>query len=121
LAQDGASSVLGDTAGGFFEEGGILLVALGVLLALICGAGVYLIYQAPMILSEAAFDFFLASSLIRGVRKLDAPDWRGGVFRATWIPFISILILSFLFAYTVYKYCPQASKISEIFSLCLLQ
>jgi hypothetical protein len=38
-------------------------VVLGALLALIFGAGAYLIYKAPLILSEAAFDFLLAARL----------------------------------------------------------
>jgi hypothetical protein len=115
------TSVAGEAAGSVFEDGGILLIVLGALLALIFGAGIYLVYQAPMILSEAAFDFLLASSLIRGARKLDRPDWMGGIFKTTWAPFVSILVLSFLFAFAVHRLCPQATKFSEVFGFCLFQ
>jgi hypothetical protein len=118
-AMEEGSSAAGEAAGSALEEGGLILVVLGFILAVVFGAGIYLIYEAPMILSEAAFDFLLASSLIRGARKLDRPDWMSGVFKTTWIPFAVILLLSLLFASVAYNYCPQAAKLSEVLKHCI--
>lgn len=118
-AMEEGASAAGEAAGSALEEGGIILVVLGILLAFVFGAGIYLIYQAPMILSEAAFDFLLASSLVRGVRKLDRPDWMSGVLRTTWIPFAVIMLLSILFASAAHNYCPHATKLSEVLRHCI--
>lgn len=113
------SSAAGEVAGSVLEEGGVILMVLGVVLAAIFGASAYLVYEAPVILSEAAFDFLLASCLIRGAKKLEKPDWMGGVIRATWLAFLSVLILSLLFALASTKYCPEATKFSEVMGACL--
>ncbi len=74
-ASHGIGNAIGEVAGkaasGIAEEGGFVLVILGLLLAVVFGAGLYLVYDAPFILSEAAFDFILAASLIRSTRRLD--------------------------------------------------
>lgn len=90
------------------------MIVLGVILVIIFGAGVYLVYQAPIILSEVAFDFLLATSLIRSSRKIDSPDWAGSVFRATWIPFLLVLIITVGFALFIDSLFPGATKLSEI-------
>ncbi len=74
-------------------DGVMPLVILGVILAVVFGAGAYLVYDAPVILSEAAFEFFLAAGLIKPVKRLDDPDWMGTVLRTTWIPFAAVLLL----------------------------
>lgn len=72
----GIGEAAGDAVSGIFDsdEGIMVLIVLGVLLAVIFGAGIYLIYIAPHILSEAAFDFLLGSSLLRSYRKVTSPD-----------------------------------------------
>jgi hypothetical protein len=111
---DGIADAAGDAASGIFEDAGIVLVVLGALLALVFGAGAYLIYEAPLILSEAAFDFLLAASLIRGMKKIDNPDWMGSVLRTTIIPFLFIFVIATLIAYIAQAACPQAYKLSEV-------
>lgn len=64
-----AADVAGDTVTDVFDDAGKVLLILGVLLAVIFGAGIYLVYQAPMILTDAAFNFLLATSLVRKARK----------------------------------------------------
>lgn len=105
----------GEAASGLAEEGGFILVVLGLALAIVFGAGLYLVYDAPFILSEVAFDFILAASLIKSTRKIDDPDWKGSVFRTTWIPFVIVLLISFLGAYILHANYPEAHKLSEIF------
>ncbi|WP_054691662.1 hypothetical protein [Geotalea toluenoxydans] len=71
----GIGDVVGDAAGeavssALGDEGGCLVVViigvLAAMLAVIVGAGAYLVYEAPFILSEAAFEFILAASLCAG-------------------------------------------------------
>ena len=116
IADSGGSDAVTEIASGAadFDEGGIILIVLGVILVIIFGAGVYLVYQAPIILSEVAFDFLLATSLIRSSRKIDSPDWAGSVFRATWIPFLLVLIITVGFALFIDSLFPGATKLSEI-------
>jgi len=95
-------------------DGWIVLVVLGVLLALIFGVGMYLVYVAPTILSDAATQVLLASSLIKASKKMDSPDWVGSIFRATWIPFVIVILLSAAVALVSTHYCPGASKLNDV-------
>ena len=58
------------------ENLGAALLVLGVLLAVIFGAGIFLFYSAPTILGEAAFEFVLAGSLVKRTKAMDNPDSR---------------------------------------------
>ena len=114
---DGIADTAGEAASGIFEEGGIVLIILGALLAIVFGAGVYLIYEAPVILSEAAFEFLLAASLVKGMKRLDDPDWMQSVLRTTIIPFFVVLFIALLFAAAVKTSYPSAIKLSEAMKL----
>jgi hypothetical protein len=113
VAGEAVSSALGD-------EGGVVAVVLfavlAAIMAVVLGAGVYLVYEAPFILSEAAFEFILAASLVRGTRRIDSADWIGSVFKTTSIPFIVTLVLATLAGYLMHHYFPDVTRISELFS-----
>lgn len=111
---DAVGHVAGEAASGIAEEGACILAILGVLLAVVFGTGLYLVYDAPFILSEAAFDFILAASLIKSSRKIDDPDWKGNVLRTTWKPFVIALLISFFGAVIIHANYPEAHKLSEI-------
>jgi hypothetical protein len=110
-----AGEAAGDAASGIVEKAGLLLVILGILLAIVFGAGLYLVYDAPFILTEAAFDFVLSASLIKSARKLDGPDWTGSVLRTTWKPFLVALGIALIGAAVIHSRYPEAHKLSEIF------
>ncbi len=114
---------VGESAGsaisGVADEGGILLIPLALLLAVIFGGGIYLIYEAPVILSEAAFELILASTVIKKARKMDDPDWIGSVFRATWPALALTMLVTLITGWALSNYCPQAIKIREVFQICL--
>ena len=112
---DAVGDIAGESASGLAEEGGLILVVLGLVLAIVFGAGLYLVYDAPFILSEVAFDFILAASLIKSTRKIDDSDWKGSVFRTTWKPFVIALLISFFGAYILHANYPAAHKLSDIF------
>lgn len=103
------------------DEGCLPVVVLLLLLALlvgIFGAGAYLIYQAPAIFAEAAFQAALASGLVKAARGLDTGGWKGSVWRVTWLPFVIVLALAFAFGWAAHRYCPAATKATEVFTVC---
>jgi hypothetical protein len=126
FGETGVETILGDTSAGLgeaageaggslLEEGGIILIPLMLLLAAIFGVGFLLIYQAPFILSEAAFEFILASALVKKVKEIDNPDWVGSVFRNTWKPFLFTLLLAGIASGLLNHYFPEATKLTQIF------
>jgi hypothetical protein len=96
-------------------EGFVPLLILGVILLAVFGAGAYLLYEGPVILSEAAFEFLLASGMIRRVRRMDDPDWLGSVFRMTWFPFAVVLVIAILCAWQLQVHFPEAVRLSDLF------
>ena len=112
VPQSGGSSCLPDIPD--IDDDTIVLIVLGILLALILGVGLYLVYAAPAILSDAAVQAIMASSLYRASKRMDSPDWVGGIFRATWIPFTIMAILIIAVALVATHYCPGASKLSDV-------
>lgn len=93
------------------DLGVIILVALLVLA--IAGAAFYVVWVAPAILSEAAFQAALAATLARRAKKLSNGSWVGSVFRATVIPFAIILALAVTLGWYAQKHCPTATRMRE--------
>lgn len=115
---DAVGDVAGEALSGLGEEGGLLgivvLAVIGTVIAIVLGAGVYIIYEAPFILSEAAFEVVLVASLVRSSRAMNDPDWIGSVFRTTWIPFSISLLLAWIGALVIHSYYPEVTRISEL-------
>ena len=117
----GSSSSSSSSGGGGGDGDGLLLLLLFVLLvAAVFGAGAYLVFQAPAILSEAAFHAVLAAGLIKSARDVHEPGWMGGVVKATAIPFALVLILSGVFGYQAHKRCPGSFNVRQVFRNCIL-
>jgi len=112
----GILDTAGDAVSGIFDDDGIILIALGALLAAVFGSAIYLIYIAPHILSEAAFDFLLGASLVRSYRKMSQPDWFGSVFRDTYKPFLIVLLVATVAAWIIHAHDPSITKISDLFA-----
>jgi hypothetical protein len=112
-----AGGAVGDAASSLDldEKGCLVAVVLLVIAAIFLGAGIFLIYQAPFILSEAAFEFLLAGGLVRGARRIERGDWMGSVFRATWIPLAVTLLLALLAGFLMHLFFPGVTRISELF------
>ena len=108
------------SGGGGDGDGLLLLLLFVVLVAAVFGAGAYLVFQAPAILSEAAFHAVLAAGLIKSARDVHEPGWMGGVFKATAIPFALVLILSAVFGYKAHELCPGSSNVRQVFRNCIL-
>jgi len=116
------SRVSGGSGGGGGGDGDglLLLILFALLVVAIFGAGAYLVYQAPAILSEAAFQAVLAGGLIRTARGAHDPGWAGSVFKATVIPFTLVLVLSGVFGHQAHKRCPSARTAHEVMRTCVL-
>lgn len=116
-AADGIGDVVGEAAGAIGEGGiiGIVVLAvLSILVATILGSAVYVFTEAPMILSEAAFEGLLAASLVKKVRIIDDEDWIGSVFKTTWRPFAIIFCVAAVAALVLHSYFPDATRLSDI-------
>jgi len=98
-----------------FGDEVIVIIALALLLVVIFGAGAYLVYAAPEILSEAAFEALLAAGLIKASRNISRQGWMGSVLKATVLPFIVVLLMTGIFGWIVQKHSPRATRLSEVF------
>ena len=92
----------------------IVLVVLAVLLFSVLGVGVFLIWQAPAILAEAAFNTVLAASLVRSAKRMHEPDWVGSVFKATWKPFAVVFSLALVAGSAMHHYLPKAARMLDV-------
>jgi hypothetical protein len=109
-AADGVGDLLGEVAGPAIAIG-----VLVVLLVTILGNAIFVFSDAPMILSEAAFEGLLAASLMKKASIIDDENWIGSIFKTTWKPFASICAVSFLAAVALQYYFPEATRLSDIF------
>lgn len=121
-ALGGVGEVVGDAVGGALDdEGGLALVIvitlLAVLLLSVLGVGIFLVWQGPAILAEAAFDSVLAASLVRSTKRMKEPDWLGSVFQATWKPFALVFTLSLVTGSVMHHYLPQATRVLDVIHL----
>jgi hypothetical protein len=89
----------------------ILLVA--ALVLAIAGASGYLIYAAPHILPEAAWQATLATGLARVTKPSGHEGWLKGVMRASAIPFAVVLVFVVGLAWVTHRHCPGAVKLAE--------
>jgi hypothetical protein len=74
-----------------------------------------MIYSAPYILSEAAFEFILSAGLIKSMKKIDDVEWKGSILRTTWMPFVVVLLITLIAAAVIHSQYPEAHKLWEIF------
>lgn len=109
----------GGGGGGGDGDGLLLLILFVLLIVAIFGAGAYLVYQAPAILSESAFQAVLAGGLVRATRGTHDPGWAGSLFKATAIPFALVLVLAGVFGFEAHKHCPTAKTAREVMRTCV--
>jgi len=120
------STTTRSSSGGSFsldlDGDGVLLLILFILLVCgILGAGAFLVYQAPAVLSEAAFQAILASGLARTARNAHDPGWPKSVFKATVLPFAIVLVLAGVFGIEASKRCPSATTVRQVFRTCIFR
>jgi len=94
-------------------EGCVVLLILGVLVAVLFIAGAYLIWTAPAILGEVAFEAILATVLARRARKVERGGWIESIWRKTVWTFLAVLALSILLGWYAQKRCPEARRLKD--------
>ena len=114
-ASDGIGDVLDGAAGALGDDDIIVaVIVLAVLVGTILFAAVYVLYGAPAILSEAAFEGLLAASLVKRTRAMSDESWVGSIFRTTWKPFAVTVVVAFLSGVVLHSYFPEAIRLVDI-------
>jgi hypothetical protein len=101
------------------EKAIVILIAFAALVLSVAGAAVYMIWNAPSILGDAAFQLALSASLIGAARRMAPTWWVGGVVRRTCIPFAIVLVLAVAFGLVVRGYCPRSPTLRAVVTQCL--
>ncbi|MBL8489401.1 MAG: hypothetical protein JNM82_01325 [Rhodocyclaceae bacterium] len=91
----------------------LVLAAILALLAAVLGVGIFVIWNAPSILAEAAFEAALAAGLVRPTRRIDHPGWVGGALRGTWKPFALVFAAAMAVAWLAETFAPEARTLPE--------
>lgn len=94
----------------------VIVIVFLALVAALLFAGIYIIYTAPAIFTEALFEVALAGALVNGAKKADRPGWVGAVWRATVWPFLGILALAVILGWVAHVRCPSATRLREAIS-----
>ena len=96
---------------------GFLVVVLGlIVLALVAslfGTALYFVWIAPELLVDAAFGALLASGALKGLRRIDEPDWDGHVWRATWKPLATVVVVAIVAALALGHWFPKARSLGD--------
>jgi len=95
------------------DDGWWIILLLAIFIIIIICAGGYLIWMAPDILPEAAWQVALASGINRVVKGKDPSTWFVGIMRASAIPMLLILAAAIALGWGAHKVCPQATKLAE--------
>ena len=114
-----SESSFSDLGGAFDVDGDalapvLIVVAVGAIVLVILGGGMFIIYQAPSILSDAAFEALLASGFLRSTRDISSGNWIGSIIKRTWIPFRIITLVATMSGWTIGYFCPVALQLLEI-------
>jgi len=114
-SSDGIDKATGGTTGSLGDNNIIVAaIVLIVLLAAILISAVYVVYSAPAILSEAAFQGVLVASLMKRTRTISDKAWVGSIFKATWKPFAVTLVVAISAGFVLHSYFPNAVKLADI-------
>ena len=77
------------------------------MVAVICGAGGYLIWMAPEILPEVALECAVGAGLVRQLKE-PAAGWAGRLLWKTWIPLALVLAAAYFAGMFIQSTCPGA-------------
>jgi len=105
VAGEGVGSI-GDAAGSA-DEGLAWVLILLLVAALVIAAG-WLVWQAPAILSEAAFSATLAGALRKAAREENGPHWAWHVFKKSIVAFAVVALVAGGVGFGLRLVCPQA-------------
>jgi hypothetical protein len=113
----------GGGGGGFdldLDDGIWVVIAVALLTLVVAGAGAYVIWAAPDILSEALFQVVLAGHLARPTGRIAAEGWTRSVVHATIIPLLCVVLVAGFAGGLMQWACPSAVSIRSAVSQCVL-
>ena len=100
------------------DDGWLIVLTLLLFVACLGGAAVWVVWQAPVILPEAAFEALLAAGLVRAARRARFGGWAGGVLRSTALPFTLVLGSAVALGWVVQHACPAATRLVDVLTRC---
>lgn len=105
----------GKGGGGSSDDWGeLMLVVLIIAVVVAAIASVFwVIWAAPTILGETAFNAVLAGVLAKHAHRASRGNWIGSVMKKTMIPFLLILALTTILGWYAQHYCPTALRLSD--------
>lgn len=120
---DGAESQLKHSSAGDsldLDVGeGVVVVAVVAVAVSILGSAVYLVIEAPNLLSEALFQAGLALGIFKSARGMMGDHWLEGVLKKTLVPFFLVLVFSAALGWWVKVNCrPEVLRLSDALSSC---
>ncbi len=115
----GSSDSIGDAISGAADAVGddsivAAVIVLVVVVATILISSIFLLYGAPAILAEAAFEGVLAASLIKRTRVISDKAWAGSILKATWKSFAATLLIAFFGGVVLHSFYPEAVSLADI-------
>ena len=119
---DGGAEAVGDGSvdAGWsldFDDAVVLIVAVVVVVACLAGVAAWLVWQAPVILPEAAFDALVGSAVTGAAgRAAWRRQWAPVVFRATGLPFAMVLAAVVVLGWAVQHLCPGVVRVIDAVS-----
>ena len=114
-AAGGVGKTIGKAADALGDDNFILpaLILLALVVTIFISVA-FLLYGAPTILAEAAFQGVLATSLIKKTQGISDQSWAGSIFKATWKPFAGTFAIAFLCGLVLHKFFPKAIRLADI-------
>jgi len=112
-----SSSSKGGGGGGSDDFGELILIVLIIALVVaVIASFLWLVWAAPGILAETAFNAALAGALTGHAHKATHGNWIGSVMKKTMLPFSLILVLSIAMGAWAQHICPTAIRLHDAFA-----
>ncbi|MEP7084578.1 MAG: hypothetical protein ABI854_07540 [Betaproteobacteria bacterium] len=92
----------------------LLLIIVATLLSSVFGVVIYLVYSAPAVLADVAFQAMLAGGLIKSAQRWRDACWERSLLRSTWIPFAIVFALAVATAALAVRLFPAAHTLPEV-------
>lgn len=110
-------SAAGSTAGSTFADGdsAVAVIAVVALITVFAGSSIYLIYSAPAILGECAFQVGFAGLLAKRAQSLHEAKWLYSILNSTWKPFSFMLSIAVIFGLFCHHVRPDARRAADLF------
>lgn len=114
LSSKGSGGGKSGGGGSSDDLGELMLVVLVIAVVVAAVASFFwVIWAAPGILGETAFNAVLAGALAKHAHKASHGTWIGSVMKKTMIPFLLILALTTFLGWYAQHYCPGAMRLSD--------